>query len=129
MLFDLPSQQMICHPLCDQLILTMIESTVQLVGTRVELVPESLMPFPCLMAALARALCPPFHIGQSFFQGGAPLAHLRVLDEGLGKTMIGVQARWKQEILDDILLNGPEPGVALRNFYCIKVRGQWSRWE
>src|SRR5260370_35918779 len=68
----------------------MIEFTIQLVGTRVDLLLEVLMSFPCLLAAFARTDPPSFYVGQSFFQGSSPLGHLRVLDRGLGKPVIGV---------------------------------------
>jgi hypothetical protein len=61
------------------------------------------------------------HIGQSLFQGGSPLGHLRVLDGGLGKTVIGVQAKRQQEILAAILLGEPTVNVGLSEFNCIEA--------
>ena len=73
----------------------MIEFTIQLVGTGVELLPEALMSFPGLLAAFACGIFPSFQRSQSLFQGGSPLGYLRVLDGCLGKTVIRVRAKRK----------------------------------
>jgi hypothetical protein len=84
------AQQIIGQPLCDQLILAMIEFTIQRVGPIVELLSEALISFARLLTAFACRLFPSLHVSQAFFQGGSQLGHLRVLDGCLGKTVIDI---------------------------------------
>src|SRR6266699_2745121 len=100
----------------------MIEVSIQRGGPSVKLLSQSIIPFPCLMAAFACALCPAFRVRQPFFLGSSPPGHLRVLDKGLRKTVIRIQPKRKQEILDNILLRRPASGIGLRDFHCIQGR-------
>lgn len=92
-LLDLPSQDVISHPLQFQCCLVQTQLSVQLIGTTFVLFAQTLMSFTGLGLSFASTLRPLLQSGEMLLEMGSPLGHLRVLHRHLGETVIRVQSQ------------------------------------
>ena len=117
-------------PLLVQPRLLRIQFTIALITFLFVLRISAICPTGGLLIAGAGAGGPAREPVTPLFEGRAPCGNLRILDQGLGIAVIGVNAQRDEEVADDVLLLRPAGGVHLgQGDWVARVGGGHDRDE